>query len=140
MVGKSMKKLPYNITDKYTGIKFKHDGISKDEGFNCLSMMLDFCKDELDLDYTFDKNIVGDISWENVVKLFHDNPKEVFVEVEKHLLNYYEIIPPHQMRKGDVLSVDTGDGVKIPCVFVGNSKILLTTKKGVKVYSLRGKP
>lgn len=134
-----MKKLPYNTTDKYTGIKFKENGISKDEGFNCLSMALDFCKEELDLDYDFDEKIIGDISWDNVVKLFHENPKEIFNELEKHFLNYCEIIPPHQMIKGDSLSVDFGDGIKVPCVFVGNNKVLVTTKKGVKVISLKGK-
>jgi len=134
-----MKKLPYNITDKYTGINFNPEGISKEEGFNCLSMALDFCKEELDLDYEFDKNIIGDISWNNVVNLFRENPKEVFKEVEKHFLNYCEIIPPHQMKKGDVLSVDFGDNIKVPCVFVGNNKILVTTQKGVKVLSLKSK-
>lgn len=134
-----MKKLSYNTTDKYTGIDFNPEGVSKEDGYNCLSLALDFCKEELDLDYNFDKNIIGDITWENIVKLFRDNPKDIFDEVERHLLNYVDIIPPHQMRKGDTLSVDCGDGRKIPCVFVGNNKILITTEKGVKVITLMGK-
>ena len=60
-----MKKLAYNTTDKYTNVKFNPKGISKKEGVNCLSGMLDFCKNELDLDYEFDDKILGDITWNN---------------------------------------------------------------------------
>ena len=133
-----MKKLPYNTTDKYTGIKYNPEGISKEEGFNCLSMCIDFCKEEMGLDYNFDKNISGDIHWNNITKLFHSNPIKVFDEVEKYFLNYYDIIPPHKMRKGDLLVIDGGKNRKVPSVFVGNNKILSITDKGIKVVSLQG--
>ena len=73
-----MKKLKYNVTDKYTGVKYNTSGKSKEDGYNCLGLCLDFCKNELDMPYTFEDQITGDITWENITKLFKDNPKEVF--------------------------------------------------------------
>lgn len=128
-----VKKLKYNVTDKYTGSDFTSNGTSKDEGFNCLSLCLAFCKDELDMPYDFGDEIVDDISWDNLIDVFKDNPKRIFNELETYFLNYYDIIPPHEMRKGDVIVIDGGDNTKSPCVFVGNNKILVATKDKLKV-------
>ena len=132
-----MKKIPYNTTEKYINTKFTPGGTSKEDGFNCLSMCLDFCKNELDMQFEFGEKITGDITWKNLVELFKANPKKIFNEVEKHFLKHYEIIPPHQMRKGDLITIDDGGDRKVPCVFAGNNKILITTTKGVKVKSLK---
>ncbi len=150
-----MKKLKYNITDKYTGIKYNPNGVSKEEGYNCLSMCLDFCKNEFDMPYTFEDKITGDLSWKNITELFKDKPEEVFKELERHFSNYYKMILPHQMRKGDVIIIDNGD-IKMPCIYVGGNKILVTRKEkasirikdsddkpisikdGIKVVSLKG--
>lgn len=122
----------YNVTDKYTELDFINDGISKDGSFNCLSMCLDFCKNELEMPYDFDENIVDDINWENIIDLFKDNPQKIFKQLEQYFLNYYDIIAPHEMRKGDVLVIEQGD-VKTPCIYVGGNKILLVIKDNIKV-------
>lgn len=127
------KKLKYNVTDKYTGLDFTSNGTSEAEGFNCLSLCLAFCKNELDMPYDFDDKIVDDISWDNLIDMFKNNPKRIFNELEHYFLNYYDIIPPHEMRKGDVIVIDNGDNTKSPCVFVGNNKILVATKEKLKV-------
>ena len=135
-----MKKLPYNTTDKYTKIGFNEEGVFKEDGFNCLSLVVDFCKSELDLDYNYDEKIVDNITWKNVFKLFNDNPDVVFEKVEKYFLNWFDSIPPHQMRKGDIL-IGKLQGRKFPCVFVGNNKIMVAVRdKNVKVISLKGIP
>jgi len=133
-----MKKWDYKTTNKYTGLDYNPEGISKEDGYNCLSLCLDFCKNEYDMPYTFEDQITGDISWKNVVKLFKDNPKEVFKELERHFSNYYDIIPPHQMKKGDIIILDSGNGIKTPCVFAGGNKVLITRKEKVEVALKKG--
>ena len=100
-------------------------------------MCLDFCKSELDLPYDFKDNVTDNIAWKDLVNLFDKNPQEIFNEVEKHLKNWFDRIPPHTMRKGDILIISGGNR-KTPSIFVGNNKILITTEKGVKVVSLKG--
>ena len=135
-----MKKTKYDTTNKYTGVDFKEDGVSKEDGYNCLSLAIDYCKKESNLDYNFEDDIIEGITWKNVVKQFNDNPKKIFNQLNNYFLNYYYKIPPHTMRKGDILIINGGeDGRKIPCIFVGNNKIILTTHKGVKVISLSNK-
>ena len=52
-----MKKIPYNITEKYVKSKYNESGKSIEEGYNCLGLVVDFCKQELDLDYKFEDKI-----------------------------------------------------------------------------------
>ena len=135
-----MKKWSYKTTDLYTKLKFDPVGMCKEDGgMHCLSLVIDFARNILKIPINIDKDeIVDGIKWSNVNKMFHDNPEEVTNKIIKHFEKHFKEIPMHLMDKGDILIIEDKNGMNLPCVYVGNSKMLIAiVSKGIKVKNIK---
>jgi cell wall-associated NlpC family hydrolase len=112
------------------------NGRTPEEGFNCLTICLDWYKNVLGGNYEFGDTIAG-IAWENLVKEFHKNPKDVFDRVEKELLNTFDIIPLAKIRKGDFIAFEDDYGKVCPAIYAGNNSVLAAYMDGVKIRRIK---
>jgi len=124
--------ISYNATARYTKSKYNKIGKSPEEGFNCLSVCLDWYKNVLGGNFEFTDSIAG-IDWNILVNEFHKNPHKIFNNVENELLKTFDIIPIKDIKKGDFVAFEDEKGILYPGVYAGNCQILTAYQNGVKV-------
>ncbi len=113
--------------DKFFGAPYKSEGQSKEEGFDCLSLVGNYYR-ELG-------NEFPDIS--DLYHMYRDEPevrKEFFRRVWERIFKVTKEVPLGYIQAGDLLAFEARDFGDYPGIYLGNGVVGVTfLDKGVTV-------
>lgn len=124
----------FQLTKKYTGSPYKLGGSSREEGFDCLSLMLSIAEDH---GVKVPETLEG-ANRENYAELWKSNRPKAIAIFLKLVKTFGTEVPVGQMFAGDIVIAKTTVGETMIGIHAGDDMVMMVyTDVGVQIETLR---
>ena len=125
-----------SVTNKFVGSPYCGQGFSKEEGFDCFSLVVNLLR-EGGVDIPEDVEFMG-LTLKTYYELWEKEPNTAIDAMVGFLEKHAGRIKLGDIRVGDIMIVKDEDGVRFGGIYGGNDKIITSDlKKGVVGLPIR---